>query len=161
MKTTKQTLGDRGEAYVVETLRCPGCKRLDRTLRTLPANFKCADVICDFCGYLAQVKTVSVEDSLPTTCPRTILGAAWGPQKQRMDSGIFISLFVVVVSKSNGEMRAFFLPGDLQTFEMFVPRNPLSSSARRSGWQGFILRTDLAIGVPVACDNMARVQTKA
>jgi len=29
------------------------CKR-EGTLRRLPANFKCADIICDFCGYRAS-----------------------------------------------------------------------------------------------------------
>jgi hypothetical protein len=28
----------------------------------LPSNFKCADVICDFCGYLAQVKAARVRN---------------------------------------------------------------------------------------------------
>src|SRR5271165_6342847 len=44
---------------VTRECRCPRCKR-SRTLVRLPANFKCADVICDFCGYLAQVKAVTV-----------------------------------------------------------------------------------------------------
>jgi hypothetical protein len=53
MVTTKQELGALGEQQVVRHCACPRCKR-ERTLKTLPPNFKCADVICDFCGYLGQ-----------------------------------------------------------------------------------------------------------
>lgn len=54
-RTSRQILGDYGETVVVR-LSCPRCKHAG-TLRKLPVNFRCADIICDFCGYLAQVKT--------------------------------------------------------------------------------------------------------
>src|SRR5437016_2384727 len=56
MGTGKQQLGEFGERLVCNRSNCPRCKRT-KTLRRLPNNFKCADIICDFCGYLAQVKT--------------------------------------------------------------------------------------------------------
>jgi hypothetical protein len=34
------------------------------------------------------------------------------------------------------------LSADLQTKDMFKPRKPLSPSARRAGWQGFIYKLD-------------------
>ncbi|MGK4455787.1 hypothetical protein, partial [Klebsiella pneumoniae] len=69
MATAKQLLGARGEIMVTKKCGCPRCKR-KRTLRRLPVNFKCADVICDFCGFLAQVKTMNVVrvDKIPRTC---------------------------------------------------------------------------------------------
>jgi type II restriction enzyme len=60
MPTKRQILGRFGEMCVAKDCRCPKCKR-NRTLKRLPNNFKCADVICDFCGYLAQVKAVTVK----------------------------------------------------------------------------------------------------
>src|SRR5688500_16523552 len=86
MTTPNQQLGEKGERIVAGRCPCPKCKR-SGTLKRLPVNFKCADVICDFCGYLAQVKAVSCEEL--STCPRRILGAAWSVQKARMDSGIY------------------------------------------------------------------------
>ena len=73
-RTSHQALGDYGEV-VVARLPCPKCKR-ERTLRRLPVNFRCADVICDFCGYLAQVKATERADV--DTLPRSLMGAAWG-----------------------------------------------------------------------------------
>jgi hypothetical protein len=117
-------------------------------MRTLPPNFKCADVICDFCGYLAQVKTKSWKGALPESCPTTILGAAWGPQKERMEAGVYFSLFIVLENEM-GVMCIYFLPRDLQTQEMFVPRKPLSENAKRVGWQGFSIDLSKALAAPV------------
>jgi type II restriction enzyme len=145
--TAKQSLGNQGEELIARKVRCPGCKRSERTLRRLPPNFKCADVICDFCGYLAQVKTKSLRGALPEECPSNIPGAAWGPQRARMEADIYFSLFIVVANDA-GMMAIFFLPRDLQLPDMFVPRKPLGPSARRAGWQGFMIDFSRALGRP-------------
>jgi len=86
MAKTKQKLGEFGEYKVVKKCACPKYKKL-KTLKRLPLNFKCADIICDFCGFLAQVKTSNKNQI--DEIPKTILGAAWKPQKERMDSAIY------------------------------------------------------------------------
>ena len=139
MATAKQQLGELGEVLVARNCICPKCKR-SRTLRRLSPNFKCADLICDFCGYLAQVKATSVREV--SRLPKSLLGAAWSVQKERMDAGIYFPLFIVLVGPSR-EHAIYYLSPDLQTQDLFVKRRPLSSSARRAGWQGF--RYDLGI----------------
>ncbi len=134
MATEKQILGAKGEKFIVSHFACLKCKG-ERTLRCLPSNFKCADVICDFCGYLAQVKTASVKNI--ELVPRYILGAAWGPQQQRMKAGIFFPLFLVLADSARN-VAVYYLSADLQNWEMFKPRKPLSQTARRAGWQGFL-----------------------
>jgi hypothetical protein len=134
MPTARQILGALGEEKVVKDCACPRCKRT-RTLVRLPQNFKCADVICDFCGYLGQVKAATVQDI--GTVPKAVLGAAWGPQKERMDASVFFPLFLVLVD-SRKKYSIFYLSADLQKPTMFRPRKPLSANARRAGWQGFV-----------------------
>jgi len=134
MATAKQQLGTRGENLVVKLCGCPRCKR-SKTLRRLPTNFRCADVICDFCGYLAQVKTVT--HSKPLEPPRFVLGAAWATQRERMQAGIYFPLFLVLVA-SDKLFSIYYLSADLQRPEMFIARKPLSAAARRAGWQGFM-----------------------
>src|SRR5438132_11919100 len=135
MATSRQELGAFGERLVCERSNCPRCKRA-KTLKRLPPNFKCADVICDFCGYLAQVKTSTQSDV--TVIPDTVRGAAWGPQQERMDSGIYYPLFLVLVTgKNQREYACYYLAPDLQSVELFSARRPLSQTARRAGWQGF------------------------
>ena len=133
MATEKQKLGEFGEKAVIRNCHCPKCKK-EKSLKTLPRNFKCADVICDFCGYLAQVKSKNVKNI--NQIPKHILGAAWRPQKERMDAGIYFPLFLVLVCGI--KFSIFYLSADLQVPEMFVARKALSSKAIRTGWQGFI-----------------------
>jgi hypothetical protein len=147
MATKLQILGDKGEELVRSKIDCPKCKRSKRSLRTLPRNFRCADLICDFCGYLAQVKSVTVDDL--GKMPKSILGAAWEPQRERMEAGIFFTLFIVLMpSRSKEPAHIYYLSADLQTNEMFVSRNPLSSTARRAGWQGYMIDLSKAVAQP-------------
>ena len=141
MPTSKQLLGATAELIVVKRCACPKCKRLD-TLRRLPTNFKCADVICDFCGYLAQVKGVSA--SSLEKCPPRILGAAWGVQRERMNAGIYFPLFIVLVNP-RGKASIYYLSADLQDPSIFKKRRPLSASAVRAGWQGFMYDLSLIL----------------
>jgi hypothetical protein len=85
MATAKQALGTWGEQLVAKSCDCPKWKRA-KPLKLLPPNFKCADLFCDFCGVLAQVKAMNVPAVSPL--PKQVLGAAWGPQRERMESGI-------------------------------------------------------------------------
>lgn len=132
MRTKKQQLGDFGEKIVVKRCACPHCKR-KATLKCLPNNFKCADVICDFCGYLAQVKAARVKNI--EKLPKQLLGAAWGPQHARMKTGIYFPLFIVLVRKRSSAI--YYLAADLQVPDMFLSRKPLSRTARKAGWRGF------------------------
>jgi len=66
-----------------------------------------------------------------------------------MKSHIYPPLFIVTVYKDVPE-RVLYVPSDLQSPKMFKPRCPLSSTARRAGWQGFVY--DLSVlppGIPV------------
>ena len=134
LATTRQMLGEFGEKQVVKDCACPKCKR-SRTLARLPSNFKCADLICDFCGYLAQVKASTVASV--DLVPRRILGAAWGPQNERMLSGIYFPLFLVLVT-AELSYAIYYLSADLQNPAMFKVRKPLSTTARRAGCTGFL-----------------------
>ena len=137
MATDNQIKGELGEKLVAKTCACPKCKR-SKTLQRLPPGFKCADVICDFCGFLAQVKTCTVKDA--ATPPDSILGAAWGPQKERMESAIYFPLFVVAIGKDAKSQAIYYLSADLQSPDIFEPRSPLGPNAKRAGWQGFMYR---------------------
>jgi type II restriction enzyme len=138
MATNKQDLGKFGELAVVQNCPCPRCKR-ENVLQKLPPNFRCADVICDFCGYLAQVKAVTSVNL--DIVPKRILGGAWGVQEERMNAGFFFPLFIVLV-KNKREFAIYYLSADLQTKQMFLPRKKLSDKAKRAGWQGFIYNVD-------------------
>jgi hypothetical protein len=140
--TPRQVTGDRGERAVIRRVACPRCNRT-KQLAQLPRNFQCADVICKFCGFLAQVKTatVAVHAAGP---PNTILGAAWRPQHEQIIAGIYQSLYIVGLTKAGRLVRIDYVAAHIlqATPTVFAPREPLSQKARRAGWQGFMLRID-------------------
>ena len=145
-RTEHQLLGELGEKTVVKFCACPRCKR-GGTLKRLGTNFKAADVVCDFCGFTAQVKAVA--RTLGAGLPRFLLGASWPVQLERMESHIFLPLYIVLVADGKPQ-KVFYVPADLQTPAMFKSRNPLRETAKRAGWQGFVY--DLSVlppGVPV------------
>ena len=93
------------------------------------------------------MKSATVADL--TVLPTQILGVAWKPQSERMQSGIYFPLFNVLVTKTSKKYAIYYLPADLQTEEMFVPRNPLASTAKRAGWQGYLIDLSKALSTPV------------
>ena len=122
-----------GEAGL-QDLSLPPCKRF-RTLKRLPPGFKCADLICDFCGFLGQVKTCTVEKiEVCQEAARSGMGATKGKDGVR----IYFPLFVVAATQESKKFAIYYLSADLQLPELFFARNPLSASARRAGWCGFL-----------------------
>jgi type II restriction enzyme len=84
---------------------------------------------------LAQVKSSSVSDV--DKLPRSLLGAAWGPQKERMDAAIYFPLYLVLAKADLSKWAIFYLSADLQPVKLFKERNSLSATARKAGWKGF------------------------
>lgn len=137
MATDRQALGASGEKAVAARVACPVCNRL-RHLSRLPANFQCADLICRFCGYLAQVKAWTAQDDRQEL-PTRILGAAWRPQHEQILAGIFHGLYLVGFTKTRRLIRIDYVPAHVLqvTPSVFEPRAPLSATAKRAGWTGF------------------------
>lgn len=108
----------------------------------LRANFQCADLICKFCGYLAQVKSMTLDDEAEGF-PRHIRGAGWRPQHEQIIAGIYHGLFLVGFSKA-GRLRLIdYVPADIlrgspKIFEPYV----LGPSARRAGHPMFNYNLD-------------------
>jgi len=59
-----------------------------------------------------------------------------------MDAAIYFPFFLVLVSENRKQYAIHYLAADLQKPELFKPRSPLSQSARRAGWQGFVYDTE-------------------
>lgn len=108
--TILQEIGNTGEQAVKDHCVCPKCNK--GRLKILPPNFKCADVICDFCGFLAQVKARNVKRKKQEI--KKLPRAAWKPQKERMDVKIFFPLFIVDILKAQ-PIQIYFLDKEYLT----------------------------------------------
>jgi type II restriction enzyme len=132
--TRYQETGTKGEQAVKKYCLCPECSK--GNLRLLRPNFKCADVICDFCGFLAQVKARNIKRRGQKIT--RLLGAAWKPQKERMEAGIIFPLFIVDILKDRPIEIHYLDRNSQENIDgLYLPRKPLSRTARRAGWQGF------------------------
>lgn len=140
MPTTRQVLGRRGEDAVCREAVCPRCNR-DRHFKRLPPNFECADVICKFCGFLAQVKATRLKDG-SDELPDRVPSAAWRPQHDRILAGIYHGLYIVGFRQDGKTLvRIDFVPPHVlaATPSVFEPRKPLRATAKRAGWAGYNL----------------------
>jgi len=125
---------------VCKHARCPRCNRI-QVFKQLPRNFECADIICKFCGFLGQVKATRLADG-SDSFPDRIMSAAWNPQHQRILAGIYNGLYLVGYRQDARTLvRIDYVPPHILEAvpEVFEPRNPLSKTAKRAGWRGFLL----------------------
>lgn len=125
---SKKEIGDSAEKFVCSNITsCPRCKR--GKLRRLPPNFPCADIICCFCGYLAQVKAHTVTDWENVSLVK-LPGATWEVQKERVQAGIYFPIYVVLYLKDR-PVEILYLSVDHQVPRMFRPRRKPQHGAQR------------------------------
>jgi type II restriction enzyme len=100
--------GRLGEEAVVRHVACPQCGKRKLT-RLVEPGFPCVDIICKFCGFLAQVKstTATLSDR-----PTRALGANWAPQKEQILRDIFHALYVVSIVEGEAE-RIWYIPAHM------------------------------------------------
>ena len=139
MPSKNQRIGKLGEKFVTKMMNCLKCKK-QNSLKLLPTNFKCADLICEFCGHTSQVKTFRNDSE---GLPNQIAGAKWNPLNERIQAGIYHALWIVRMNQTNNRCCEIWLvTSEAQDPKMFVKRKPLSSAAKKAGWQGY--RIDVA-----------------
>ncbi|MEX2242364.1 MAG: DpnI domain-containing protein [Fimbriimonadaceae bacterium] len=134
--TPRALTGRRGEAAVTRLVACPRCSR-PRHLRPLEAGFQCADVICKFCGFLAQVKATMVS---PDRRPSRLLGGSWARQHEQILADIFQALFIVTLAQNGKPIAIYYVPSHILRAHpaVYRPRNALAATARRPNFRGFM-----------------------
>jgi hypothetical protein len=133
--TQQQLSGKLGEEAVCRTLACPQCSK--RRLSPLPTNFDCVDVICRFCGFMAQVKSISSRKGI---WPNTIPGGSWPRQHEQIIAGIFHSLFVVALEPGTRRLVSIdYVPSHILRAvpDAYVPRKPTKPLGRSTPFLGF------------------------
>lgn len=87
------------------------------------------------------MKATEVADGVETR-PDRILAAAWEPQRRQIMAGIYKDLFLVAFTPPPRRRLLWIdrVPAHIlqATPEVMEPRAPLSPTAKRAGWRGFI-----------------------
>jgi len=115
---------------------CQNCGR--SPLVALPPNYPTVDIVCQFCSQTAQVKSLRLR-RIDSGLPNIITAAAWGPQKKRMNAGIFQPLYIVTFYGGKAISILYISPGVQKKYQkiLFKKRKPLPDYNKRAGWQGF------------------------
>ncbi|HAD07741.1 MAG TPA: hypothetical protein DCE76_11350 [Anaerolineaceae bacterium] len=122
------------EAWSAENLWCPSC---EGQLTSLPPNSRTSDFVCGNCGEFYQLKSKSKPFG------KKIVGAHYITTIQAINNGCHPSLILLQYDASNLFITNIkILHRSWITEQNIVPRPPLSSQARRAGWQGCLIFLD-------------------
>lgn len=119
------------EAWVVSNVACPNC---GSALNEYPSNEKSKDVYCNVCYADFQIK------SSKTRFSKRITGAEYNATLNGVRSANNPSLMLLFYDEMAMTVVDFqVIHHSFITEKNIIPRKPLSSTAKRSGWQGCLI----------------------
>ncbi len=134
------------ERWASDNLYCPRCGKI---LTPFPTNTPVYDFYCNHLGLSYKIiSDIEIDNfqlkslkSFPySNFPKQIIGAEYVKTFTSLVESRFPSLFLLHYSRKMLEVRDILLIHRLSiTPRSIIPRNPLSETARRSGWQGSII----------------------
>ena len=124
------------EGWFKENMFCPACPSM--RLQQAPNNRPVVDFICQSCGAEFQVKAKQASFG------KKIRDAAYGPMMERVLTGRSPHFAFLEYRSLDWQVRSLLLvPGHFFTPNVVERCKPLSSSARRAGWVGCNILTDV------------------
>ena len=115
------------EVWILENFKCPFCHS---KLSQYTANNKCADYYCKKCSEDFEFKIINGKFSKDK-----MNGAAYQATLDKINSNK-ASHWILLEHNNYVVSGLTFIPKHFFYDEMIEPRNKLSESARRAGWQG-------------------------
>jgi type II restriction enzyme len=135
-KSNSQIYGKACERWVEENLHCPICSG---NLKEHPPNEPSKDHFCLSCGCDFQIKS-SKKISFSKEGHIKILGAEYSTTLRSVGPNSTIDYLLIEYDKDLSKINSIYWnrASDFGKNNV-IPRNPLSHSARRAGWQGCTL----------------------
>jgi len=119
------------EAWVVVNISCPNC---ESALNEYPPNQKSKDVYCNNCSTDFQIKSSKNRFS------KRITGAEYNTTLNSVKNDNNPSLMLLFYDEKAMTVVDFqIIHHSFITEKNIIPRNPLSSTAKRAGWQGCLI----------------------
>ena len=135
-KSVSKIVGEAMEDCVI-TLPCPFCH--ETSLAKYKTNQKSKDVLCGKCGCEIQIKATKHTKNARTTIK--LLGAEYRTTLSSVKENN-VHYLVLLYSTKDGKYTIrdiCLIHHDDITESCIIPRKPLSSAAKRAGWQGCML----------------------
>jgi type II restriction enzyme len=134
--STSRIIGEATEDCVI-TIPCPICS--DKALVKYKTNQKSKDVKCEKCSCQIQIKAIKHTKKQLTSLK--LLGAEYKTTCSSIKENnvhYLVLMYSVVGDKYNINDIYFIDHADINE-SCIIPRTPLSSTAKRAGWQGCML----------------------
>jgi type II restriction enzyme len=134
--SASRIVGEAAEDCII-TLPCPICN--EKTLIKYKANEKSKDIMCETCHSQFQMKATKAPTKKKPSLK--LLGAEYKTtcQSIRENNVHYLVLLYSVIGDTYLIRDIYFINhGDINE-SCIIPRKPLSSTARRAGWQGCTL----------------------
>lgn len=135
-KSISRIIGESVEDCVI-TMPCPVCN--DKSLVKYKTNQKAKDVRCEKCSCQIQIKATKYSKKQETSLK--LLGADYKTTCSSIKENnvhYIVLLYSVIYDKYTINNIYFIDHVDINE-SCIIPRNPLSSKAKRAGWQGCML----------------------
>ena len=135
-KSVSKIVGEAVEDCMI-TLPCPLCQ--EQSLVKYKTNQKSKDVLCGKCGCQIQIKATKHTKKAQTSIK--LLGAEYRTTLSSVKANnvhYLVLLYSVKNEKYTIRDICFIHHNDINE-NCIIPRNPLSSAAKRAGWQGCML----------------------
>ena len=135
-KSVSKIVGEAAEDCMI-TLPCPLCH--ERSLVKYKTNQKSKDVMCEKCSCQIQIKATKHTKKAQTSIK--LLGAEYRTTLSSVkENNVHYLVLLYSVNDYKYTIRdiCFIHHNDINE-SCIIPRNPLSSAAKRAGWQGCML----------------------
>jgi type II restriction enzyme len=135
-KSVSKIVGEAAEDCMV-TLPCPLCQKT--SLVKYKTNQKSKDVLCEKCGCQIQIKATKHTKKAQTSIK--LLGAEYRTTLSSVKENN-VHYLVLLYSTNGGKYTIHdicLIHHDDINESCIIPRKPLSSAAKRAGWQGCML----------------------
>ena len=122
----------------VSSMSCPICN--EKALTKYKINEKSKDVKCEKCSCQIQIKATKKKTKKELTTLK-LLGADYKTTCSSINEKNvhYLVLLYSVIGDIYTINNIYFVDREYVNESCIIPRNPLSATARRAGWQGCIL----------------------
>lgn len=136
-KSISKIVGEAIEDCVIYHMKCPICN--DKALVKYKANEKSKDVKCEKCNCQIQIK--ATKKTKKDQSSLKLLGADYKTTYSSIKENKvhYLVLLYSVIGDTYIVNNIYFIDRIDINESCIIPRKPLSSTARRAGWQGCIL----------------------
>tara|TARA_B110000305_G_scaffold173614_1_gene191901 strand:- start:256 stop:750 length:495 start_codon:yes stop_codon:yes gene_type:complete len=136
-KSESRIVGEAGELYIKENIECSRCN--DNNFQKCKSNETSKDLICISCSQKYQIKAKSATQKQINNIKNKdifkTIGGEYSTTLKNINEQIDY-LIILYEKKSYKIINILYIKYENININCIIPRKPLSTTAKRAGWQG-------------------------